>query len=89
MSSPIVIENALTEAQLACLDLLNEAVAEAEKGNVYSVGIIVCMKTGFATTIGGTDAGSLNLGCDAMKARILERVTDEGARRKPSQIVRG
>ena len=46
--------------------------------NVFTVGIIVCMKMGFATTIGGTDAGSLNLGCDALKQRILENVVDEG-----------
>lgn len=69
---------ALNDAQEDCLHKLREVLKEAEKGNVYTVGIVVCMKNGFATTIGGTDAASLNLGCDALKARILQRVTDEG-----------
>lgn len=82
-ASPIILPGLphklpLTTSQLDCVDKLREALAEAEKGNVYTVGIIVCLKTGFATTIGGTDAGSLNLGADALKARILERVRDEG-----------
>ena len=64
--------------QLDCIDKLAQCLEEAKKGNVFTVGIIVCMKMGFATTIGGTDAGSLNLGCDALKQRILENVVDEG-----------
>lgn len=82
MASPILLPPAglspLTEAQQDCLDKVREVLVEAEAGNVYTVGIVVCMKTGFATTIGGGDAGALNLGLDALKARILERVTDQG-----------
>lgn len=66
----------LNEQQQDCLDKLQEVLDEAKRGNVYTVGIVVCMKTGFATTIGGSDAGSLNLGLDALKARILERVSE-------------
>lgn len=72
----------LNAAQQDCLDKLEEVLEQCRKGKVYTVGIVVCMKSGFATTIGGTDAGSLNLGLDALKARILERVSDEGDRRK-------
>jgi hypothetical protein len=68
----------LSDQQLDCIDKLAQCLEEAKKGNVFTVGIVVCMKMGFATTIGGTDAGSLNLGCDALKQRILENVVDEG-----------
>lgn len=74
------IKPTLNDQQQDCVDKLREALAEAERGEVYTVGIVLCLKTGFATTIGGTDAGSLNLGLDAMKQRILQRVTDEGGR---------
>jgi hypothetical protein len=86
---PIILApTPLSDAQLDCIDKLSQCLEEAKKGNVFTVGLVVCMKTGFATTIGGTDAGSLNLGCDALKQRILENVVDEG-RIKPSTIVRG
>lgn len=84
-NKPILLSpHVLTDQQLDCIDKLSQCLDEARKGNVFTVGIVVCMKTGFATTIGGTDAGSLNLGCDALKQRILENVVDEG-RIKPSQ----
>jgi hypothetical protein len=80
----------LDDAQLDCIDKLAQCLEEAKKGNVFTVGIVVCMKQGFATTIGGTDAGSLNLGCDALKQRILENVVDEGRIRPGSVgIIRG
>lgn len=85
MKSQIILPDslkpsALSDAQQDCLDKLQEVLEQAEAGNVYTVGIVVCLKSGFATTIGGTDAGSLNLGLDALKQRILARVTDEGVR---------
>jgi hypothetical protein len=83
---PILLSPApLSDQQLDCIDKLAQCLEEAKKGNVFTVGIVVCMKMGFATTIGGTDAGSLNLGCDALKQRILENVVDEG-RVKPGQV---
>ena len=89
MTKPILLSpTPLNEDQLDCLGKLEECLEEAKKGNIYTVGIVVCMKTGFATTIGGSDAGSLNLGLDAMKQRILERVTDEGAKKPVSLITR-
>lgn len=85
----IILPNVkLDEQQQDCADKLREVLDEANAGNVYTVGIVVCLRNGFATTIGGTDAGSLNLGLDALKARILERLTDEGLKPKPSRIAR-
>ena len=79
----------LSDQQLDCIEKLAQCLEEAKKGNVFTVGIVVCMKQGFATTIGGTDAGSLNLGCDALKARILEKVKDEGPVKTGSMFIRG
>ena len=85
-NKPILLSpNVLTDQQLDCIDKLAQCLEEAKKGNVFTVGIVVCMKMGFATTIGGTDAGSLNLGCDALKQRILENVVDEG-KIKPAKV---
>lgn len=86
MTKPILLSpTPLNEDQLDCLGKLEECLEEAKKGNIYTVGIVVCLKNGFATTIGGSDAGSLNLGCDALKQRILERVTDDGV--KPAGLI--
>jgi hypothetical protein len=81
----------MSDDQKDCIDKLEQCLEQATLGNVLTIGIIVCMRTGFATTIGGTDAGSLNLGCDALKARILEHVTDEGVKPRPgvSSIIKG
>jgi hypothetical protein len=82
MTTPILLSpNPLNDDQLDCVEKVAEVLELAKAGEIFTVGIVVCMKKGFATTIGGTDAGSLNLGLDAMKVRILERVTDEGVKR--------
>lgn len=79
--SPILLNPVpMSDDQKDCIDKLEQCLEQARLGNVFTIGIIVCMRTGFATTIGGTDAGSLNLGCDALKLRILQNVTDEGVK---------
>ena len=62
----------LTEAQLACVDLLSEALEQARAGQITSIGIIVCMKGGYASVMAGTQAADLNLGCDDLKDKILD-----------------
>ena len=85
MNKPILISaSPLTEAQQDCVGKLQEALDQAKAGNVYTVGIVVCMKTGYAATIGGTDAGSLNLGCDSLKRRILDSIEGD----IPTKIMR-
>lgn len=92
MTSPVLLNGAgkpvLTEAQQSCLDLLKEAVAEAERGNITTVGIVVCMKTGFATVMAGSQASDLNLGCDDLKRKILDAVTSGNVARPGVGIVR-
>jgi hypothetical protein len=93
MTSPLILNGighpALTETQSACCALLREALAEAERGNISSIGIVVCMKGGFASVMAGMQAGDLNLGCDELKAKILEAVRGGNvAKPKQSPIVR-
>jgi hypothetical protein len=76
----------LSESQQACVDLLRESLEQAESGNIHTIGIIVCMKTGYATVMAGTQAGDLNLGCDSLKNKILAAI--EGGNVKRSSIVR-
>ena len=66
----------LTDSQEACVDLLEEALEEAKRGKINSIGIVVCMENGYATTMAGRQAGDLNLGCDSLKQKILDAVED-------------
>ena len=56
------------------MDKLKEALEEAERGNIHTVGIVVCMKKGYGAVIGGTNAAELNLGLDSLKRRILDQL---------------
>ena len=80
----------LTEDQIAIVDILKETLAQAIEGNFYTIGIVVCMKEGFASAMAGKDAGSLNLACDDLKRKILDAVTDGTAERltRRSSILR-
>lgn len=64
----------LTPAQQDCVDILEEVLAEARKGNINTIGIVACMKKGYAHTMCGTNASDLNLGLDSLKQAILARV---------------
>jgi hypothetical protein len=71
----IAAEPLLNDTQQACVDLLREVAKEAEAGHVFGVGIVVCMDGGWASVMAGTRPGDLNLGCDDLKAKILDAVT--------------
>lgn len=88
-STAILGKRDLSESQVACIDLLKEALAEALEGKVYGVGIALCMDGGWATVMAGTRPGDLNLACDDLKRKILGAVTEGGKpRAKPSNILR-
>jgi hypothetical protein len=69
----------LSEDQVAVVELLKEALAQALAGDISSIGIIVCMKNGYAHVMAGRQAADLNLGCDSLKLAILDRVENAGA----------
>lgn len=80
-SVPPILASEQQKDQVAVVDLLKEALAQALEGSITSIGIIVCMKNGYAHVVAGRQAADLNLGCDSLKAEILRRTEAEGARR--------
>jgi hypothetical protein len=68
----IIPADQLTEGQQDCVDKLREALDEAERGNVHTLGMVLCMKKGYAHVVGGTAAAELNLGLDSLKRKILD-----------------
>jgi hypothetical protein len=72
-------EPKLSEDQVAVIDLLKEALAQALAGEITSIGIVCCMKNGYAHVMAGRQAADLNMGCDSMKLEILSRVERAGA----------
>ena len=86
---PIIGQAALDEYQVACVDLLKEALAQALEGNVHGLALVLCMNGGWATNIAGNRPGDLNLGCDDLKAKILDAVLNAPKTRATSRIVRG
>lgn len=81
----------LEPMQQACVDVLSDALEEAIKGRISTVGLIVCMDEGFATVMSGTAAGALNLGCDDLKMKIHAEIFGGGnlAKRKSSILRAG
>jgi hypothetical protein len=75
MASPRIIFPApLTDGQRDCVDKLREALVEAERGNIHTVGMVLCMTKGYAHLIAGTAAAELNLGLDSLKRRLLDHL---------------
>lgn len=73
----------LTFHQQQCVEVIREALAEAEQGKVDGVAMVLCMPGGWAPIFGGSRPGDLNLGLDQLKRDILDNVT--GAKVKPEQ----
>jgi hypothetical protein len=61
--------------QKECIELLRNLLQSAERGDVWSCVVVACGPGDFGIAIAGTDAPRLNLGLDAAKQTILERVT--------------
>jgi len=76
----------LTDSEQDCVDKLAEALEQAKLGNIHSLGLVACMKKGYAIVIAGTAAGEINLGCDSLKQQIREIV--EGDRRSSPKIMK-
>ncbi len=89
MTSPAILATPLNEHQVACVDLLKEALAQALEGNVYGLAVVVCMDGGWATQIAGNRPGDLNLGCDDLKGKILDAVVNSPKTKAVGRIVRG
>jgi hypothetical protein len=69
---------ALDDSQQACLDVLADALEEAQKGRITSVALVVCMDDGIATVMAGKNGGALNIGCDDLKMKIHAAMFEDG-----------
>ena len=70
-----MVETELSAAQRECIKLLEDALDSAKKGDIWSCILVACGPNDFGTAMAGSDAPRLNLGLDAAKAAILDRVT--------------
>lgn len=84
MTAKIIGAPVTNAASQACVDLLETVLADAKTGHITSVAIVACGPGGFSPAIAGPQAPELNLGLDACKQIILERVMPE---RQPSAIM--
>ncbi len=75
----IGVKSKLTEDQIAVVDIVRECLAQALEGNISSIGIIACMKQGYATIVAGRQAADISLGCDSLKRKILNAVESAGS----------
>lgn len=65
----------LDESSQACVDLLEQVLADARSGNINTVGIVACGKGDFGAQIAGPDARSVYLGCGVLQNKIISAVT--------------
>ena len=70
----IGIDPILSESAQACVDLLEETLEQARRGNINTIGVAICMGSGFATAMAGTKAAELNLAVDVLKQKILAEI---------------
>jgi len=64
----------LSDRERACVELLEDALSEAKRGQVKALAMVVCMNAGWATVFAGNPPGDLNLGLDDLKRKILDAV---------------
>ncbi len=73
-----IIGGSLSPDQLAVVDLLKEALAQALEGSITTVGIVACMKQGYATVLAGRQASDLFMGCASLQRKIIDTVEAAG-----------
>lgn len=75
----IGLKKPLTEDQKAVIEIAKETLAQALEGEISSIGIVACMKTGYATVMAGRQAADLHLGAASLQKKILDAVEAAGA----------
>jgi hypothetical protein len=69
----------LSQDQLAVIDICKETLARALEGDISSIGIVACLKGGYATVVAGKQASDLFMGCASLQRKILSKVEISGA----------
>lgn len=78
----------LSEDQLACIDLLEEALEQVREGNINTLAVVACMEGGFASVMAGRRAGDLYMACGELQQRILAEVMGGNVQKpKKSSII--
>ena len=88
MTNAVSLKLPLDEHQVACVEMLKEALAQALEGNIHSMAIVLCMQGGWATNVAGNRPGDLNLGCDDLKTKILDAVLNSPKTRGVSRLLK-
>lgn len=68
----------LTEDQKAVIEIAKETLAQALEGNISSIGVIACMKSGYATVMAGRQAADLHMGAASLQKKIIDAVEEAG-----------
>jgi hypothetical protein len=76
-------EAVATQGKLACVELLEKVLADAREGHVSSIALVAIGAGGFSPAVAGPNAPELNLGLDACKKIILDRVLTP----RPSSVI--
>jgi len=75
----IGLKKPLTEDQKAVIEIAKETLAQALEGEISSIGIVACMKTGYATVMAGRQAADLFMGAGSLQRKILDAVENAGS----------
>ena len=76
----------LTEDQIQIVDVLKEALAEALKGQIHTMGIVLCFGDGPATRVAGRNAAALNIGLDHLKMQVLQATFEQGQKKVENAV---
>lgn len=63
----------MSPAQLQCIDLLRQALASAEKGEVMAIALVACGPNDFGVAFGGADIPRLHLGLGVALRSLEEK----------------
>ena len=74
----IGVKPKLSQDQIAVIDICKETLAQALAGEISSIGIVACMKNGYATVMAGRQASDLFMGAGSLQRKILETVETAG-----------
>lgn len=75
----IGVKPKLSEDQIAVIEICKETLAQAIEGSISSIGIVACMKSGYATVVAGRQASDIYMGAGSLQKKILDAVEAAGA----------
>lgn len=74
----------MNDSSDACVQLLEQVLADAKAGNITTVGVVACGPGDFGAQIAGPDARSVYLGCGVLADKIIRAVTQPAVDMSPT-----